>query len=699
MAGVTADEPQIDVDLRVLFLSLARNWKRMLFVSLFAAAAAFAYVMLATPEYKSEARLLIETGESIYTRSPANPDTDRSLLDEEGVTSQMQVITATELLKTVADKLDLAGKPEFDPAADISLADRLMIIGGMMNDPADTPAEERVLKALREKLNVYRVEKSRVIVIEAVSEDPALAAAIPNAIADAYIAVNQAAKLQVNSDATSWLEPEIVDLRAKVRDAERKVADYRASSDLLVGQNSSSLASQQLSEFSTELSRVKAARSTAEARAAAIRDALRNGAALESMPEVLSSALIQRLRERQVQLNADIADASTTLLDGHPKIKALRSQLSDLDRQIRSEAQKVMTALDNDARTSKYRETELLAELNRLKAESARAGGEEVELRALEREATAQRELLESYLTRYREAASRNERNYLPADARVFSRADVPAEPFSPKKVPIIAAAFAGSLLLMAIATLVSELFSGRAMRETSGRAMSPVAEVAMPGAADNDLAVATRLPETPAGPERFGGVTAADAAESLIASGATRAIFVSPEGNEAAASSVVVARAVADAGLRVILFDLTSTGAASRPMTDGAKKAGITDLLCAEASFSETIHADLYSDSHVMPTGGANAARAMRAVERLPIILDALGSAYEMVVIECGAADAAAVDRLIGDDGDVLLSVIDPRDAQVRTTAEGLAAAGYDVTLVAPPAIPSPVGRNRSVA
>lgn len=691
MAGVTADEPQIDVDLRVLFLSLVRNWKRILLASLLATAAAFVYVMTATPEYKSEARLLIETRESIYTRSPAGPDADRSLLDEEGVTSQVQVITATELLKTVADKLDLAGKAEFDPAADLSIADRVLIMTGLMNDPAELPEEERVLKALREKLNVFRVEKSRVIVVEATSEDAALAAAIPNAIADAYIAVNQAAKLQINSDATSWLEPEIEDLRAKVREAERKVADYRANSDLLIGQNNSSLAQQQLSEFSTELSRVKAQRSTAEARAASIRAALKNGASLDAMPEVLSSALIQRLRERQVQLNSDIAELSTTLLDGHPKIRALRSQLSDLDRQVRAEAQKVMTGLDNEARTAKFREAELVAELNRSKAESARAGGEEVELRALEREAAAQRELLESYLTRYREAASRNERNYLPADARVFSRADVPAEPFSPKKVPIIAAAFAGSLLLMAIATLVSELFSGRAMRERVFAVDAPAGEVIVPAPA--------RAASNDAGPERFGGVTAADAAETLISSGATRAIFVSPEGDNAAASAVIVARAVADAGLRVILLDLTSTGAASRPMTDGAKRRGVTDLLCAEASFSETIHPDLYSNSHIMPTGTANAARAMRAVERLPMILDALGAAYEMVVIECGAADAAAVDRLIGDDGDVLLSVIDPADALVVTTAENLASAGYEVTPVAPSATTVAAGKARSVA
>ena len=52
----------------------------------------------------------------------------------------------------------------------------------------EIPLEERVLKKMREKLNVYGVEKTRVIAIEFSSEDPKLAADIPNAIAAAYIA-------------------------------------------------------------------------------------------------------------------------------------------------------------------------------------------------------------------------------------------------------------------------------------------------------------------------------------------------------------------------------------------------------------------------------------------------------------------------------------------------------------------------------
>ena len=134
------------------------------------------------------------------------------MLDEEGVTSQVEVIGSTDILKQVAQKLDLSKLPEFDEAADMSLLGRFLIVVGLKNDPNEIPPEERVLKKFREKLNIYRVEKSRVIVIEMSSESPELAAKIPNTIADVYLAVQRAAKLQSNADATDWLAPEIAGL-------------------------------------------------------------------------------------------------------------------------------------------------------------------------------------------------------------------------------------------------------------------------------------------------------------------------------------------------------------------------------------------------------------------------------------------------------------------------------------------------------
>jgi uncharacterized protein involved in exopolysaccharide biosynthesis/Mrp family chromosome partitioning ATPase len=701
MSGIHNTANDVDVDLGRLFSSLAAHWFRIVVVSGVITGLALVFAWLATPHYMGETRLLIETRESVFTRPNTNNSENNSpILDEEGVASQVEVISSTDILKQVAQKLNLSRLPEFDEAADMSMLGRLLIMAGLKTDPNEIPPEERVLKAFREKLSVYRVEKSRVIVIEFSSEDPKLAAEIPNALADTYLAVQRDAKSQSNSDATDWLEPEIADLRTRVKEAESKVAAFRSNSDLLVGQNNSVLATQQLSELSTELSRVRANRAAAEANAQGVRAALTSGASLDALPEVLSSGLIQRLRERQVQLKADIADLSTTLLGGHPRIRALNAQLVDLDGQIRNEAEKVLKGLETEAKTALLRENQLVASLNTLKAESARAGEEEVELRALEREAAAQRELLESYLTRYREATSRKERNYLPVDARIFSRAIVPAEPYFPKTVPIVGAAFAASLLIMAIVTLLQELFSGRAMQPAAGIRPQPIEQVSMPErtaapayAAAPAVSGQHPVEKKASNVSDLGEVTVETAAEKLIAGGAARAIFISPEGDEAAAAAVIVAREVADAGLRVLLVDLTSNGAASRPMVESAAYLGITNLLASEAQFSEVIHVDLYSDCHVIPLGTADPERAMRAADRLPIIMNSLTTAYDVVVVECGPADAEGISRLVSDGTEILVSVLKADDAAVAETAADLAAGGFSkLTLVSPSGYEPPV-------
>ncbi|TIT05630.1 MAG: chain-length determining protein, partial [Mesorhizobium sp.] len=455
---------------------------------------------------------------------------------------------------------------------------------------------------------------------------------------------------------------------------------------------------------------------------------------LDSVPEVLSSELIQRLRERQVELRANIADLSTTLLDNHPRIRALKSQLADLDGQIRNEAQKIIRGLSAQAQTAKAREDQLVADVNTLKAASARAGEQQVQLDALQRDANVQRQQLESYMASYNAAASRKDRKYSPVAASLIAQAQVPSQPYFPKIGPITGAAAAATLLLMAIGTLLGELFSGRAMRPAAGARFTDIEQVAMPVArtepaiddegrafapyeeasaghsiAEAELprpaesepvevhAPAARpaesvvRPSEPRGsaPEprqsRLGEIDVDKAAEKLIASGAARAIFVSPEGDEAAASAVLVAREVSDAGLRVLLLDLTASGAASRPMLDSSLFPGITNLLASEAQFSDVIHPDLYSDAHVIPVGTADPVRAMRAADRLPIIMQSLTTAYDLVVVECGPADAQGISRLVGDGTEVFLSMLEADD-QVTQAAVKLIENGYpDVTLVTP--------------
>lgn len=724
MAEVDPLSRDADIDIGALFSSLRRHWLFIVVGALLMAALAWAICLLLTPDYRAEARLMIEARESIYTRPNGETSAERPLFDAEGVKSQVEVFSSGDLLKKVSDELKLTSNEAFT-TTEVKPWTRVLIMLGMRTDPERLTPEERVLQKLRKNMQVFAVTASRVIVVQYTSANPETARNVANALADQYILFQQAAKLESNDDATGWLAPEIDDLRNRVRDAEKKVADYRASRGLLTGQSNSTIATQQLSEVSTELTRVRTNRASAEAKAESIRKALASGAPIDTLPDVLASGMMQRLAERRIQLNAQIADLSTTLLDGHPRIKALRSQLADLDQQIRNEGRKLVASLDNEVSAAKLREDELNRELNRVKAQAAQAGDQEVELRALEREAAAQRQLLETYLTRYREAASRTDRNYVPVDARVFSSAETPAVPYYPMILPIVGSTFVAGLLLLSIFVLLRELFSGRAFITAGGQRAAAVEEIEMPviaaaaeaaavppsraeggDAVSEETIVAPRrswrmpltakptvsgtrksVEESPMIKQRETkqrNPNGVEAVADLLASGKEkRIVVVSPEGDKASAGAVRLLREFADRGKRAILVDMTAQGTAGLAMLDGTHLPGITELLSGERRFNEVIHSDRFSQAHVVPLGEADPEIAMRSADRLPLILDALETVYDFVVVECGPSSSEQIGRIADGPASVVMSIVDPDDKGVALAALDLDQGGYEDVVI----------------
>ncbi len=351
----------------------------------------------------------------------------------------------------------------------------MLALFGIGRDPFSLTPEERVLDAYFERFTAYAVDKSRVIVVEFQSRDPELAARVANSIAEGYLVLQQAARQEQAKSAGQWLSGEIENLRKKVADAESRVEDFRSKSSLFVGTNNTTLSNQQMGELNTQLNNARALKSDAESKARLIREMLQSGKPIEAS-EVLNSELTRRLSEQRVTLRAQLAEQSSTLLDNHPRIKELKAQLADLDRQLREEASKVSRSLENDSRIASGRVEGLSTSLEQLKKQATSTNGQDVQLRALEREAKAQRDLLESYLAKYREANTRENIDAAPADGRIISRATVSNTPAYPKKLPIVLIATLATLMLSAGAIATGELLRMTAPRAVAAFTSSPAA-------------------------------------------------------------------------------------------------------------------------------------------------------------------------------------------------------------------------------
>ncbi len=215
-------------------------------------------VNMITPRYKSEARILIDGRENVFLRPNGERSEERGTVDAEAVTSQVQLLLSRDLAREVIKKNKLADLPEFDPVLHgISPLRTLLSLFGIGKDPFKMTPEERVLQAYSERLTAYAVEKSRVIVVEFQSRDPDLAARVANSIADEYLIFQQAARQDQAKSASQWLLTEIEGLRKKVGEAEARVEDFRAKSNLFIGTNSTTLSNQQLGELNSQVNNAR----------------------------------------------------------------------------------------------------------------------------------------------------------------------------------------------------------------------------------------------------------------------------------------------------------------------------------------------------------------------------------------------------------------------------------------------------------
>ncbi|WP_419539802.1 GumC family protein [Methylobacterium oryzae] len=441
--------------------------------TLVVALGASVFVNVVSPRYTGEAKVLLESRDPAFARTAQERGDALAPIDEQAVASQVQVVMSRDLAREAIRRLKLVGNSEFDPGAgSIGAVQRVLMMLGIGANPLDRPAEDRVLDAYFDHLLVYPAGKSRILTIEFRAKDPKLAAEAANTIAKLYIGSLEADKVDTARYASTWLGGNIDGLRERVAEAESKVEAFRARNGLVgsTGVTGRPLNAQQLGELSSQLSAARSLKADLDGKVKAIKDLIKDGRAFE-IPDVANNEVIRRIVENRITVRAQLALESRTLLPAHPRIKELNAQLEDLDAQIKASAERVVRTMENDAKIAGARVESLQAAVDGQQDVVVRGNASEIKLRALEREAKAQREQLESYLGRYREAAARDGEAATPADARIVSRAVTPEVPSFPKKLPIVAFATLLTLMLSVGGIIASALLaeSGRAARDRDG--------------------------------------------------------------------------------------------------------------------------------------------------------------------------------------------------------------------------------------
>jgi succinoglycan biosynthesis transport protein ExoP len=705
--GIQA-QPVSEASIGDLLRAVRTHWRYIVVPTLLVFLGSVIFVSVVAPRYTGESKVLLQAGESYYTRPGQDRNDQAQLIDEQAVASQVQVVMSRDLARAAIKRLGLVGNPEFDPGVqDVGLMQRIMGMLGMARTQEARPPEERVLERYYDHLLVYPVGKSRIVSVEFRSKDPDLASRAANTVAELYLDLQEDAKKDQARSASTWLGSSIDDLRKRVAEAEAKVEAFRARNGLFTGSGTASMPSQQLSELTAQLAQARMSQTDAQARAQLIRDLIRDGRGFE-IPDVANNELIRRLIEQRINLRAQLALEQRTLLPQHPRIKELNAQVQDLEAQIRGAAERTSRTLENDSRIAASRVQQIEAAIEQQKKVVVLASESEVQLRALEREARTQRDQLESYLTRYREAMARDVGNAAPPDARIVSRAVTPQVPSFPKKLPIVAITTFAALMLSAGAIVARELlgtgapgaaypvhghpggqgpsrnvpdeteapraepvFTFDMTRFNRERAMLPLA------AAAADAPTAERPEPDPRYDfgnlvERLRKEPVADRARRVLVTGVDRG---GEPKDVARGLALTLAR-----DERAVLIEIDPDESAP------SREIGLTDLIAGEASFANVIRRESGSKLHRIGAGSLRNEALTGEPGGLDVALSALDKTYDWVVCVFMANSSRELMQLVAPrvDAVVIASNLEPANQDLVRTYEDAHGAGAKDVVVA---------------
>ena len=704
------------INLLDVMRGMARRKLVILVFTLLALCAGLGIVKVIKPTYATEAQILIGNLASPFdrTQSPDEPRPDP--VDDRVIKSQISVLKSQDVALRVIASLNLQERPEFDSLKTKGLGKikQLLLAFGFGQDPRLQTPEQRALDRLTGGLTVYQIPESNVVAVKYSSSDPKTAAEVANALVKIYVTSTAETNSQPTTRARDWIAGQIEDLRKKVANSDARIEEFRSQAGLLQGENST-LGTQELSELNTQITVAEGVRTEAEQRAKSIKNILATKGTVVGSTDVLNSTIVQSLREQQVASARRVAELSATYLPGHPKMMAAQNDLKNIDRQIRSEALKLVDSLDQQAKIAEAREQALRARLEEMKGRESTANLASVKLKALERESAADKALLESLLLRYADASARQDLSTQPGMARIIQQAAIPTSPSFPKSGPLVMLiTLAGLALALGLSFLVEIMSAANRLGtpvvneapppdepqmpvEWAAKPVIPIREIPVPPSL-----VAEAIPALAAFPsalsfqdnleflrdtdrqDRSGLLAAsqlvADWALKLQRMAALRRLAVTSIGGGVADSSmatVAIARAIAAKGARVVVIDLAPDGSSIDTLFGLGAGPGFVDLLAGTTDFTKVIARDPLSNAHLLRFGMERNEAALSLMDqRTEAVLNALGNIYDVVLIHAGEASSRTTMLIVQCQAALLLAP-DLRQDDVAKTAKSLLVSG----------------------
>lgn len=430
------------------------------------------------PIYKAEVTVIVDSNQL----NVINLDSvlGGGALNTSALDTEVRVMGSKTLLRRVVIAENLIEDPEFNSSLreyKVGLLGQIKNqVTGLFRDKEEvsedvapvvelTPEEreaqtiEGAVGSLMGKVRISRVGTTYLISAQVTTTSGEKSARIANAIAKQYSVDQMEAKLEATRRATEWLSERVSVLRDELSERENAVEEFRNSTGLLAAQGTS-LTESNIAMLQQNKVRLEGDLTRARARYNSMRRQIDSGAGVDSISEVLDSAVISNLKAQRALVQRRLAELSSTLGPQHPDIVSARSEDADIDRQIRAEVQRIASSIESEVRVAEDQIASLNGQIGQSRSRLIRDNTSLVALRELERDAEASRAIYEEFIDRFQE--TRQQDDLVEADARVLSSASVPRWPAAPRtKINLLIGLILGGIIGGLLA-LIAEIFDAK---------------------------------------------------------------------------------------------------------------------------------------------------------------------------------------------------------------------------------------------
>jgi capsular exopolysaccharide synthesis family protein len=372
---------------------------------------------------------------------------------EAALETQVAILRSDALALKVIEAMRLYRDPRFTTVRQ-DLPEPSLPDSSMQPDPTQAAS---LLGAFHGGLSIQLIPSTRLILVSYTHPDPRFATEITNTLVKTFIEENFRTKYDSASQTSDWLNRELADLQLKVQTSEEKLVRYQKDHGILGVDEKQNIVTEKLGELNKELTEAEMDRIEKEAD---YRLAINGDPAslTRATPDGRNAGgLLDKLREKEADLETQYAMATTEFGSGYPRVSELSNQLKQVRAAISAEKTKMQEKMRDGYLAASQRESLLESAFNQQKQEANKLNESAIEYTVLKRDAETNRQLYQDLLQRLKEAGvSAGLRS---SNIRIVDIARIPTQPISPNVHRSLVLGFLLGLSLAIGLALVLESF------------------------------------------------------------------------------------------------------------------------------------------------------------------------------------------------------------------------------------------------